>query len=104
MDYNKFIGLGWLLTEPYPKTTSGGKRIVKFKLGIKNEKQDVDEIPCQAWERTAERIEMFLKVGSRVFIEGAWKATTYEDDMGEKKSSNVCNINRIIFLDHKENE
>lgn len=109
---NKVEMIGRLTKDPELRTNEAGTSKCNFniainRLGVKEGMQDVDFIPCTAWNKQAENLAKYQGKGCLIGIEGEIRRDTYTDKDGESKSYMYVLANRIEFLsssgvDHKE--
>ena len=102
MDFNTCIVAGNLTRDPEAKTTNSGKTVVKMGLAINNKRgggdNDVVFLNVEAWDKTAELCEKYLKKGSGALIEGRLKQSTWTDKEGNKRSEILLVANRVVFV------
>lgn len=99
---NKFICIGGLTKDPELSTTSNGKQVCRFSIGVKRDfttegQQDSDFFNCVAWGGLAETCGKYLKKGSKVLVEGQMLTHSYEKD-NVKRTLYDINISKIEFL------
>jgi single-strand DNA-binding protein len=90
---NRVMLLGNLGAEPELRQTSGGQSVLKLRLATsetyldKNrERQERTEWHnVVIWGKRAEALAKILTKGSRIFIEGGLRTSSYEDRDGNKR-------------------
>lgn len=62
-------------------TANTNKAFVKFILAVNRKGKDAgtDFITCQAWDKTAEFMQKYLKKGSQICISGRIQTGQYDD-------------------------
>lgn len=102
---NKYIAIGHLTTDPNTKKIKDTS-LCTFSLAINNpvKKDDVCFIDVEAWGRTAENCDKFLKKGSRIFMEGRLKYGCWEAKDGSKRCKVSCVATYIQFMPSKNEE
>lgn len=106
---NKITLIGRLTKDPELKATQSGKKLTVFTLAVqKNYKKDVennvDFLPCVAWEGTAETIAKYVKKGHRIGIEGRLETSRHETEEGKKYTNYFVTVTEFDFLEPKEKE
>jgi len=108
---NKFIGLGTVGKDPEIKYMPSGDAVATFSFAV-NEKykskqtgEDVETtewINCIAFKKLAEIIGEYVKKGSKVYVEGKQKTSSWDDkDTGQKRYKTEIVVNELQFLDSK---
>jgi len=107
---NKVIILGALGFDPETSFTQSGLAICKLKVATSEYYKNKDGMRMQSTEwhnvviysKLAETAQMYLKKGSRVYIEGKLKTSIWKDKVTNKNMYRTEIIaNDIIFLDKK---
>lgn len=93
---NKCIFIGNLGADPEIRTTSSGKEVANFSLGVRSGKDGTEWIRVVAWEKMAENVEKYLRKGSRAYVEGELRTREWEDNDGNKRYSTEC-IARLVL-------
>lgn len=99
---NKFICIGGLTKDPELSTTSNGKQVCRFSIGVKRdfsgaEQPESDYFNCVAWAGLGETCGKYLKKGSKVLVEGQMLTHSYEKDNIKRIVYDV-NVSKIEFL------
>lgn len=84
------------------KYTPDGKAITEFTVAV-NEKvkgeKKTEWIKCSAWEKVAEIIHQYAKVGSKIYVSGNFKVDAWNDkNSGEARASVVLTVRDFEFL------
>ena len=103
LNYNKVILAGRLTSDIELKTTTSGKPVATFDVAINKSKDEVNFIPCVAWEKTAEFVANYFRKGSAILVEGSLQSRQYEDKRyNQKRTAYSVNAERISFVESKE--
>jgi len=84
-------------------TEINGKKLVKFSIADKINKDTTQWLNCEAWENTAENIAKFFKKGDKIIIIGQLLIQEYQKD-GEKKSITKVRINQFDFANGRREQ
>lgn len=103
---NQVILMGNLTRDPEMRQTPNGQSVVSFGLalnraykGADGEWQEAtDFVNVVAWAQLAERIEQYLRKGSRCLVQGRLQSSSWEQD-GQKRSKLEVIANDVTFLD-----
>lgn len=75
--------------------------VCRFTLAVNRRKKDeADFISCQAWGKTAELMEKYVKKGDRIRITGRIETGSYEKD-GKKVYTTDVIVEELEFLNNK---
>lgn len=104
---NKVIVCGRTTAEPDVRMTQSGKKVCQFTLAIddganKDGSRRTQFIDCEAWEKSAEFMERFVKKGLRILVEGRLSKRMYEKDGVKHYPTNVI-AERVEFADSLKN-
>jgi single-strand DNA-binding protein len=102
---NKVMLIGNLGADPELRATSGGDAVLKLRLATTESYLDKNKVKQERtewhsvviWGKRAEALSKFLSKGSRLYIEGGIRTSSYEKD-GEKKFRTEVNASNIILL------
>jgi single-strand DNA-binding protein len=102
---NRVMLLGNLGADPELRTTSGGQAVLKLRLATTESYLDRNRARQERtewhsvviWGRRAEALSRILSKGSRLFIEGAIRTSTYDDKEGNKRYRTEVVANNIIL-------
>jgi len=83
---NKVTLTGRPIKEIILKKTESGKSVCSFILAVDRFNKDAgaDFISIVAWEKTADVISGYVKVGDKILINGHISTRTYDDKDGKK--------------------
>ena len=94
MDVNKVTLLGRLIKDPVARTIPSGQELAIFTVATnymwrdtktKEKKESVEFHPIVAWGRIAKVVNKYLTKGSKVYLEGRLKTTSWNDKSGQKQ-------------------
>src|SRR6187402_311440 len=102
---NRVMLLGNLGADPELRVTSGGQSVLKLRLATSETYLDKNRVRQErtewhsvvVWGKRAEALGKFLTKGSRLFIEGGLRTSTYDDKEGNKKYRTEIVANNIIL-------
>jgi len=109
-NFNKVILLGNLTRDIELKAIAGGQSVARIGLAVNRryrtkEGEDREEttfVDCEAWGRTAEVMNQYLRKGQPVFIEGRLKLDQWEDKEGQKRSQLRVVVENFQFVGSKD--
>ncbi len=89
---NKVFAMGNLGADPELRMTQGGQAVLKLRLACsetyldknKQRQERTEWMNCVIWGRRAEALAKILTKGSRIFVEGGLRTTSYENKEGTK--------------------
>lgn len=84
------------------KNIGDGKAVTKFSLAVKRINDETDFINCTAFGQTAELLKKSVKKGSRLLIEGHIQTGSYTNAEGKKVYTTDVIVERIEFMDRKQ--
>lgn len=105
-DFNKWIGTGRLATEPRVYETKNGKSYARARVAITRgwgNNQDSMFVTAQFWGKTGEFVMQYGEVGRRIMMEAELNVLDRKDDDGNYQTSLFMNVNRVNFIDGKNN-
>lgn len=90
---NRVLLFGNLGADPELRTTSGGQSVLKMRLATTESYLDRDRVRQErtewhnvvVWGKRAEALGRFLTKGTRLFVEGSLRTSSYEDKEGQKR-------------------
>lgn len=86
---NIIVVKGRLTRDPelkYVTTANGEKAVCNFSVAADNPfSEGATFFNCQAWGKTAEAINKFMKKGNMILVNGSMQASNYEKE-GEKRT------------------
>src|SRR5512145_351244 len=102
---NRVMLFGNLGADPELRTTSGGQAVLKLRLATSESYLDRNRTRQErtewhsvvVWGRRAEALSRILNKGSRLFVEGAIRTSTYDDKEGNKRYRTEIVANNIIL-------
>ena len=102
---NNWNGIGRICNDLELRYTKNNKAFMNLNIAINRyvkEKQETDFISVRVWDKAAENINMYLKKGSMIGIEGSIRTESYETSDGQRRNYTYVLANRVIFLDSKK--
>lgn len=102
---NRVMLFGNLGADPELRTTSGGQAVLKLRLATTESYLDRNRARQErtewhsvtVWGRRAEALSRILSKGSRLFVEGALRTSSYDDKDGNKRYRTEIVANNIIL-------
>ncbi len=102
---NRVMLLGNLGADPELRMTGGGQAVLKLRLATTESYQDKDRQRQErtewhsvvVWGRRAEALSRILSKGSRLFIEGSLRTSSYDDRDGNKRYRTEIVAREIIL-------
>ncbi len=102
---NRVMLLGNLGADPELKMTSGGQAILKMRLATTESYLDRNKVRQEKtewhsvvlWGKRAEALSKFLTKGSRLFVEGGLRTSSYEDRDGNKRYKTEVVATNVIL-------
>jgi len=102
---NRVMLLGNLGQDPELRMTSGGQAVLKLRLATSETYLDRNKVRQErtewhsvvVWGKRAEALSKFLTKGSRIFVEGGIRTSSYEDKEGQKRYRTEVVANNIIL-------
>lgn len=107
MDLNKVSLIGNLTSDPESKSLPSGQNLALFSLATnyswrdaqsKDKKTRADFHKIVAWGHLAEIINIYLKKGSKVFLEGRLQNRNWEGKDGKKRYATEIVASDLIML------
>lgn len=110
---NKVILVGNLGKDPEVRYSQSGSAVAKFsiatseswkdkKSGEQQERTEWHNVVCFA--RLAEIAGEYLRKGSKVYIEGSLRTSSWETDSGEKRYRTEVNARELQMLDTRQQQ
>lgn len=101
---NKVILSGRITADTELKHTQGEMSFVRFNLAVnRKKKNEADFISCQAWNKTAELINKYVKKGDKIAVEGFIRTGQYEKN-GQKIYTTDVVVENVEFLGERREE
>ncbi|HEY5956805.1 MAG TPA: single-stranded DNA-binding protein, partial [Polyangiaceae bacterium] len=102
---NRVMLLGNLGADPELRNTSGGQAVLKLRLATTESYLDRNRVRQErtewhsvvVWGRRAEALSRILSKGSRLFVEGGIRTSSYDDKEGNKRYRTEIVANNIIL-------
>ena len=102
---NRVMLLGNLGADPELRMTSGGQSVLKLRLATSETYLDRNKVRQErtewhsvvVWGKRAEALAKILAKGSRIFIEGGIRTSSYDDKDGNKRYKTEVVANNIIL-------
>ncbi|HKY39720.1 MAG TPA: single-stranded DNA-binding protein [Polyangiaceae bacterium] len=102
---NKVMLMGNLGADPELRVTSGGQSVLKLRLATSETYLDKNRVRQErtewhsvvVWGKRAEALSKFLTKGSRLFVEGGLRTSSYDDKEGIKRYRTEVVANNIIL-------
>src|SRR5262245_50722240 len=104
---NKVQLIGNIGSDPEVKNLQGGKKVVKLSLATNDSYKNASGERIKetqwhnlvAWNKTAERVEKYLRKGSKIVVDGKILNRSYIDKEGNKKYTTEILVNDLLMLD-----
>jgi single-strand DNA-binding protein len=102
---NRVMLLGNLGADPELKMTGGGQAVLKMRLATSESYLDRNKVRQErtdwhnvvVWGKRAEALAKFLAKGSRLFVEGSLRTSSYDDRDGNKRYRTEIIAQNIIL-------
>src|SRR5215470_13866359 len=102
---NRVMLLGNLGADPELRMTSGGQAVLKIRLATSETYLDRNKVRQErtewhsvvVWGKRAEALAKILAKGSRIFVEGGIRTSSYDDKDGNKRYRTEVVANNIIL-------
>lgn len=102
---NRVMLLGNLGADPELKMTSGGQSVLKMRLATTESYLDRNKVRQERtewhsvvlWGKRAEALSKFLAKGTRLFIEGGLRTSSYDDREGNKRYKTEVVASNVIL-------
>lgn len=102
---NRVMLLGNLGADPELRMTSGGQAVLKLRLATaetyldrnRNRQERTEWHSVVVWGKRAEALGKILSKGSRLFVEGSLRTSSYDDRDGNKRYKTEIVANNIIL-------
>lgn len=96
---NNVILLGRLTKDVELKISEKTKKnYAMFSLAIPNG-ENTNFIDCIAFDKVAETINVYVKKGNRLLVEGSLNISTYTDKDGNTRKSTNVMVSKITFIE-----
>jgi single-strand DNA-binding protein len=102
---NRVMLLGNLGADPELRMTQGGQSVLKLRLATSETYLDRNKVRQErtewhsvvVWGKRAEALSKILSKGSRIFIEGGLRTSSYDDREGHKRYKTEIVANNLIL-------
>jgi single-strand DNA-binding protein len=102
---NRVMLLGNLGADPELRTTNGGQSVLKLRLATTESYLDRNRVRQErtewhsvvVWGKRAEALSRFLSKGTKLFVEGSLRTSSYDDREGNKRYKTEVVANNIIL-------
>jgi len=102
---NRVMLLGNLGADPELRMTQGGQAVLKLRLATSETYLDRNRVRQErtewhsvvVWGKRAEALNKILSKGSRIFIEGGLRTSSYDDREGHKRYKTEIVANNIVL-------
>lgn len=102
---NRVMLLGNLGADPELRTTSGGQSVLKLRLATsetyldknRQRQEKTEWHSVVIWGKRAEALGKILSKGSRLFVEGGLRTSSYEDREGVKRYKTEIVANNVLL-------
>src|SRR5688500_4946913 len=102
---NRVMLLGNLGADPELRVTSGVQSVLKLRMATSETYLDKNRVRQErtewhsvvVWGKRAEALSKFVTKGSRLFIEGGLRTSSYDDKEGNKRYRTEIVANNIIL-------
>ena len=106
---NRVMLMGNLTRDPELRFTPNNTAVCQVGMAINRrwkdpngeQKEEVTFVDCEAWGRTAEVINQYLRKGRPIFIEGRLKLDQWQDKEGNNRSKLKVVVESFEFIDSK---
>jgi single-strand DNA-binding protein len=87
-----------------PSVANNGKKIIRFSLAVKVNKEKTEWLKCTCYDKKADLVEQYVKVGSKLLVDGQIGASAYFNKEQEPIASLSLFVNNIEFLDSRSDQ
>lgn len=102
---NRWQGVGNLGANPELRTTKSGTSVLNLRLACTTKRLDQDKkeietvlwISAVVWGRRGEGLANILSKGSRVYVEGELRISSYEDKEGTKRERTEVFVEELVL-------
>lgn len=102
---NRCMLLGNLGADPELRMTAGGQAVLKLRLATSETYLDRNKVRQErtewhsviVWGKRGEALSKILSKGSRVFVEGGLRTSSYDDKEGHKRYKTEVVANNILL-------
>lgn len=110
---NKVLLIGRLTRDPEVKAFGTGTKVVRFGFAVNNRRKNQQSgqweddpvfLNCEAWGKTGELVEQYLRKGAQAFLEGRLKLDQWTAQDGQKRQAINVVVDNVQFLDNKQQQ
>ncbi len=109
---NKVMLMGNLTRDPELRYTPNNTPVANIGLAVnrkwRNQNSEMQEettfVDCEAWGRTAEVINQYLRKGRPLYVEGRLKLDQWQDKEGNNRSKLKVVVESFEFIDSRGGE
>lgn len=109
---NRVTLLGNVGNEPEIRRFDGGSMVATLSIATskkyKNKQgETIEETEwhnLEAWNKSAEIIEKYVKKGSRLYVEGELKSRSWDGENGEKRYKTFINVRDFSLMDRPQSQ
>lgn len=106
---NRVMLFGNLGADPELRMTNDGQAVLKMRMATSESYLDKNKVRQERtewhritlWGKRAEALAKFLTKGSKLFVEGSLRTTSYDDRDGNKKYTTEISANNVILAGGK---
>ena len=106
---NRVMLMGNLTRDPELRYTPNNTAVCQIGMAINRrwkdqngeQKEEVTFIDCEAWGRTGEVINQYLRKGRPIYLEGRLKLDQWQDKEGNNRSKLKVVVESFEFIDSK---
>lgn len=106
---NKVMLMGNLTRDPELRHTPNNNAVCNVGLAVNRQwrskegeqQEETTFVDCEAWGRTAEIINQYLKKGRPIYVEGRLRLDQWQDKEGGNRSKLKVVIDNFQFIDSK---
>ena len=107
---NKVMLMGNLTRDPELRHTPSNTAVVNLGLAINRrwrnqageQQEETTFVDCEAWGKTAELLNQYLKKGRPVYLEGRLKLDQWQDKDGQNRSKLKIVVEEFQFIDSRQ--
>lgn len=104
----KVMIIGNLGRDPETRYTPNGNPVTSFSVAVNRvytaggeRKEETEWFRVSAWNKLAETCSQYLRKGSKVYVEGRLKTSTWDGQDGQKRLTLEVTATDMIILDSK---
>lgn len=111
MSINRVCITGNLTRDPDLRTTNGGTDVLSFGVAVNDRQKNPNTgqwedrpnfVDCTMFGARAEGVSRFLKKGSKIFIEGKLRYSTWNGQDGKKRSKLEIIVDDLEFMSRSQ--